>query len=414
MMLYMFTTNRANRLFFGSLIFGVILWLLIFLILPVNMSEEFHFKTFLFIVCNYVALVLGFVGFRFKPKESKKHFRSSILPILIGVLLLAFVLRWIDLFYVRELSFGLETKVNRVINEEMSYKSNIIFLLASVVKGAYFFPLILTLYKKNTKRIYVILSGLLMFLPIIEAILRGNRKPFFEIFLIVIIGLIASGRLKIGVKQVAISIIVFLGLMIISMIMVFDRESLAQNQDQFQLLDARYGEILQMKPELKEYILNENVNRNKRMAILSGMHFGQYITHGVFEFNHIVKNEDLPITYGAYSFNVAPKILNKLKIIEEIPLTNPSPRKYVYLTTFGGFFIDFRWFSLVIMFSLGIAQKYCFLRSSKNILYQPIVTYFLLLNFTFLILNYIRGAGAYPIVSILLLLFLVKLIPAKK
>lgn len=410
----MFTANRANRLFFGSLIFGVILWLLIFLILPVNISEQFHFKTFLFIACNYIALVIGFVGFRFKPKESKKHLGNLVLPILIGVLLLAFVLRWIDLFYVRELSFGFETKVNRVINEEMSYKSNIIFLLASVVKGAYFFPFIITLYKKNSKRIFLILSGLLMFLPVIEAVLRGNRKPFFEIFLIIIIGFIASGKLKIGMKQITISIIALLGLMIISMIMVFDRESLGQNQEQFKLIEARYGEILQMKPEMKEYILDENVNRNTRMALLSGMHFGQYTTHGVFEFNHIIKNENLPVTYGAYSFNIVPKIWNKLQITEKIPLTNPSPRKYVYLTTFGGFYIDFRWFSLIIMFSLGIAQKYCFIRSGENVLYQPIVTYFILLNFTFIILNYIRGAGTYPIVSILLLLFLVKLIPAKK
>ncbi len=33
------------------------------------------------------------------------------------------------------------------------------------------------------------------------------------------------------------------------------------------------------------------------------MQVGQYIAHGFFEFNHIIKNKDLAITYGAYNFS---------------------------------------------------------------------------------------------------------------
>lgn len=402
-------------LFFGSLFLGIVIWCVVFLLLPAEPVEPVKTKTVLFIVLSYLMLIFGFISFKFKTDQTVKYNfdPSKTLNLLLVIILVSHVLRWVDLFYLRELSFSNEWKFNRSLNDSNFNKSNLLFVVASILKSIYFFPFVISvMFKAKLKKFPVMLSYVCLLLPILEAILKGNRKPVIEIFIIVVITVFVFGKRKINASKVVIVTISFILLLTISMAMLFKRENLSNALDKVfyeKLLEGRYNDILKPKPETIAYFKDEKQQKVSKFYAITAMHTGQYLTHGVFEFNHIIDNDSIPITYGKYTFVTVPKFINKIQIFDKMEYSNPSPRAHVYLTTFGGFFIDFRWMTLIVMFFMGATEKYVYQKSKQYFIYTPILIYFLIINVFLLILNYMRGAGIYPIISFIFLLLILKL-----
>lgn len=406
---------KKYRGFFYSILFGLTIWLIAYALTPVTAIEELKAETFLFISACFLSLILGFVSFKFsvssntfKAKSINFYFNSLLL-----IIFLSFLFRWVDLFVYRELSFTYSPRQNRLINDVNINNSNLFFVILSIIKGAYFFPFVLARKLKfKTLNWQSIASSVLLLLPLLEAFLKGTRKPFFEVFLIVIITLLICNKNQFRVRNVVVLFCFTFLLMSISLFIVTDRDKdiLEADMDFFSnFLDSRYNELLRPNENIKAFLTTKNNNEFIRYYAFIGLQTGQYISHGVFEFNHIINDKDLPITKGKYTFSTIPKFINKIKLGKEIDIINPSPRQYVYLTAYGGLFIDFRWFAPIFIFIFGVFQKYVYQKSKAFIFYTPLLIYLLLINVFLFIINYISGSGIYPIVAFVILFSIFKL-----
>src|SRR5690606_9410833 len=137
-------------------------------------------------------IILGFISFNFNIEKPKHNINASkSLTILLIIIVISYIIRWIDLFYIRELSFNIASKENRLINDDNYSNSNLLFLIASITKSIYFFPIVLVLSSKvKQKGVLVFASYLVLLFPLVEALLKGTRKPFFEMFIILLFTLI--------------------------------------------------------------------------------------------------------------------------------------------------------------------------------------------------------------------------------
>lgn len=409
---------KKYRLFFGSIFLGIAIWFVLFAFLPVTVIEAIKTDTIVFIISSYLALILGFLCFRFnKSVETTHKFKiKPILKILLLIIVSSFVLRWIDLLFIRDLSFNNEFKVNRRINDLNYHRSNILFLMASIFKSLYFFPVVIVLASKFKRTHFLaILSYIVLLFPLIEATLKGTRKPVFEIFLIVLLFLVIYNRSKLNFKKIVVLISGFLVVITISLTILLKREKGHSDNSVFYstMLNSKYNDMLKPKPYVENFFNNESLPEVLKLYTLIFLQTGQYISHGVFEFNHIIDKQNLDTTKGSYTFVAIPKFINKTGLFNRIPYGNPSPRRYVYLTTFGGLYIDFRWATLIIMFLFGVLQKYVYQKSTQSFIYAPILIYFLIINVFLLVINYLRGAGIYPILSFLLMLLVFKILGSK-
>ncbi len=406
---------KSNYLFFGSIFLGLFIWLFAYAFLPVNPTEEIKTGTIVFIVANYLALIIGFSLFKFKtkhPVEVNLKNLNKFLTLLLVVIFVCYLLRWYDLFSIRDLSFNKSLKENRILNDYNYHKSNLILLFASVIKSAYFFPFVIAVsLKQKPKKIVLVFAYIALMLPFLEAALKGTRKPFFEIFIIILFSIILFKKRKINLKKIGIAIASFVLLLFISMSMLFKRESKNLGNDYFysQLLESRYNDMLSPKEGVKDYFYDKNNPEYLKFIGITALHIGQYLTHGAFEFNHIYNKKNLSIANGSYTFVAVPKLINKTGLVKKIEYPNPSPREYVYLTAFGGFYIDFRWFSVALMFLFGVFQKYVFNKSEQFIIWRPLTIFFLIINVFLLIINYLRGGGIYPIASLFLFFIFLKI-----
>jgi hypothetical protein len=409
---------KAYWLFFGSLCLGLLIWTLAYLLLPLVAVESLKTETILFVISCYLAIIVGFTSFNFSKRSKNKinYNTQKILKLLVLLVVISFLLRWYDLFVIRNLSFTNDLKFNRVLNEENFKNPQVLLILASILKSLYFFPFVICLKSKiRFPKAYIMGSYFILFFPLVEAILKGNRKPIFEIFFIIVITIIVYKGKRINLKKIGVGMLSVVFLMAISMLILFKREKLSKNVDDtfyMSLFEGRYNEILKPSDAAINYFRSNKHPKILKLFAMSGLHTGQYITHGIFEFNHIIDNDSLPVGYGVYNFSIFPKFLNKINFTSS-EIANPSPRGYVYLTQFGSFYLDFRWFTLVFMFLFGVIQKYIYQKSSQSFIYSPILMYFLIINVFLMILSYTRGAGIYILFAFLFLLLLIRIFEKK-
>jgi hypothetical protein len=313
---------------------------------------------------------------------------------------------------IRELSFKSSPKTNKLLSEINYQNSNIILMIASVIKGAYFFPFVMAIGIKSkiNKWLFIFCCFSLLY-PFLEAVLKGTRKPFLEVFLIIFISLIIYKRISFNVRSIIIAIISIFILFVITIATLYNRENKNKGLDYFysELLNSRYNDLLTPQKEVKDYFYDSTKSDYKKFLYISGMHFGQYLTHGVFEFNHIYNESNTPVYYGSHTFFTIPKLINEIELLNEIQYSNPPPREKVFLTLFGGLYLDFRWFSVFFMFLFGIFQKYIFYKSEHFIFSRPLIIYFLIINVFLLVINYLRGGGIYPIATFFLIVIILKI-----
>lgn len=395
------------QLFYTSLGLGIFLWLFIFMLTPVEVMEHLKVKTIFFVSLCYIFMLLGFGIVPIKKRTLKEGIvlkrKLYVFNLLAGIIVLSFILRWIDLFVFREVSFGLDPKSNRGINIRSFSKSYIFFIIPSILKSLYFFPFVLWIFDSfhNLRRKHLIISIIILGLPIVEAIVFGTRKPFMDILLIVVISLFTGGYLNFSLKKVVAFSGASLVVLIISMSILFQRESVGtENKEEFydRILSADYNLLLEPKESIVSFIKDSSRCQVSRMSALILLQTGQYFVHGLFEFNHII-DSDLSATKGAYTFYPIAKLIQKIEGKDIFEHSNPSPKKIVYLTTFGGFYIDFKWFSLIVFFVFGIIQKIAFREAKRDFFYLPIVIYFLIINVFLLSFNYLSGQGIYPFIA---------------
>jgi hypothetical protein len=319
---------------------------------------------------------------------------------------MSFIIRWIDLFIFRELSFDNAFKENRSLNSQNSFRSNLIFQLASVTKSLYFFPfVILTILKVKNKKNLLLAAYILLAFPIVEAFVFGTRKQLVELFLIIIITLSVSNKFTLNFKQVFAVSLSSIFLLTISAYILYDRErKISPQGENFynEILSSRYNDKVKPKGYVIDFFNSPDNPYIFKHYILSILQFGQYYVHGLFEFDHIISMKKPEISYGKHTFYTIPKFYNNLGLFKNVDLRNYTPREYVYITFFGGIYLDFRWLGLIFFSLFGLVQKYVYQKSKSNIIYYPLWIYLLMINVFLLSFNFLRGSGLYPFFGFLI------------
>ncbi|WP_282042239.1 hypothetical protein [Winogradskyella flava] len=396
------------RAFFGSISIGILVWIVSYIMTPVEPVEVVRPKTIYFIVSCYLSLILGFGVLKFKSNQKIKKIDPNYrLKLLLIFIIVCFVIRWVELFYFREVSFYNTMVENRVISY-LNNNSNIIFIIASLFKSLYFLPITFVIKNKNTSKLFAIIAFTLLLFPLIESTIYGNRKPFFESFFMLLIASFLYKTPKINVKNVLILVFSIFILLTISYSILLKREGEKKNvHDVYShIVEARYNDLLKPKDKIVEFIKDPKIPEIKKNYYLIALQTGQYISHGFFEFNHIMENQDLALAKGGYTFYPFLKFLRKLRLVDGYDNLNVSPRNHTYLTAFGGLYIDFRWAAVILFFLFGLFQRYVYDSSSSSIIHSALLVYVIIINIFLPIMNYIRGAGIYPIVGLILLIFI--------
>lgn len=393
-----------NQPFFISLFGGILAWLFIFGITPAEVTYSLAYETIGFVTLSYFFLILGYsIVPKFHANKSSVISKKLILYSIVFVFV-CFLIRFIDIFYFRGLRFLNSIYSNRMLATHG--KQNLIFIGASVFKSLYFVPLLLLLLSKIKSKKLLLASGLLFVLPLFEAVLRGSRSVFLISFLFFILILIVTKSITFSKKNIFIFGFSLLALFIISTQILMNREG-PKNKNPYGYLveKAIYNDFFKPKQYIIDYMNNPTVSSSKKKLSLSALQIGQYYTHGLFEFDYLVKHyqeKPFQMQYGKYSFYVFPKLTNHFNIthynLDKIHLA--SPRGYTFISFFGGMYIDFGWFALIIMFVLGAVQKIIYNKVQQaQYYYAPLLIFLLFINFFMLTFNFFKGTGTYTLIS---------------
>ncbi|MGB0357163.1 MAG: hypothetical protein ACPGC2_00395 [Flavobacteriaceae bacterium] len=395
-----------TSIFYTSLFLGIFVWTISIALVPASPLTPPLKETLLFFALSYLAVILGY---HFAPKS---HFRSgTIAPsinsirIVTHIVLCAFLIRFIDLFYYRGMSIFNTVFQNRALVQTPLYFYEIPFKLASILKACYFVPLILVLTAKKSISIRTsFLSKLTFALPLIEALLLGSRKTIFEmaILLFIILVIYSKASLK---KWIIICVSVACASLSFTTYILKQRVTIeyASERGRNELMTSRYNDLLPLNESFKNHLINETKNDFEFNLKLIVAHYGQYINHGLFELDNIFKSKNsFDYALGRHTFS---QLMKPLSLD-----ANANPRRYTYVTFFGALFLDFGWWSLVFFIIFGGYQKRVFTGGDKNLLDRAILPYIVMINISIPVMCAIRGSGLYPFLGTFFLYFVVKLI----
>ena len=399
--------KHRNMLFLKSICIGILIWCSFYIFTPVNVINPLSSEAIWFILLNYITLILGYflTDLLFKKKThsntiSKKS--EEFIYVVIGLLLFSFVTRYIDLFFIREVSFFNSISTNKY-NLAQEDKFSITLGLLSVFRFLYFVPYLLYVVEKRSNKILFFLCLLLFLIPIIEGILRGSRRLIFEpIGILITIICIYNFSKLLTKKTILITVLGVVFAVFISNFIL--KERIQQNQKKEfleKIYIAPYNDLLPLKLETKEFLI-QNKNFWIGNFTFTLLHASQYILHGVYEFDHLQKTAPFK-RKGMYNGFIVVKLLNKLNLTN-IPLeslTNPT-RRVTYITFFGGLYLDFGWFSLFAMLFLGAIQKFLFHYCRLNHYLKPLLIAIVFSNVFLLVFNFLR-AGMFVFIFIYLL-----------
>lgn len=168
---------------------------------------------------------------------------------------------------------------------------------------------------------------------------------------------------------------------------------------------APYNDLLPLKSETQEFLLQNNSSWIGK-ATFTLVHIGQYMLHGVYEFDYLYKLNPVK-RKGMYNGFIIVKLLNKLNLsnISLDFLTNPTKR-VTYITFFGGLYLDFGWFSLIIMLFFGAFQKVIFQYSYHIRYLKPLLIVLVFSNAFLLVFNFLRAGLIVFFLIYLMFLFL--------
>lgn len=397
--------------FFVSLFGGVFIWFFIFILFPAKIISPFGKESFWFIFLSYVSLILGYLFFP-NTKTHNKGFviiSKRFIYIIIGTTVMSYLFRYIDLFIFRKVSFSNDVWQNRALLAET--KPNFIFTLSAILMHLYFIPIIFVLKNKITGKIISMISLLLFLLPFIEGFIRGSRNAFFTPVILLLIILLYFKKIFFTRKHILLIIFTITILFTIATSIIMQREA-GETDDNYSSLttDFYLNEFLEPSPVLFELIHSTNNNSIKKMMV-SGFQIAQYYVHGVFEFDNLVKyyqKTPMKHQYGKFTFSIINKFTNKYEFtdsnLKEVQLMNP--RGSTFITFFGGLYVDFGWFGLIMIFLYGCFQKRIVDKITfGNNSYLPLFFFFLFCNFFMLTFNFLKGTGTYILVVCFAIVF---------
>lgn len=412
--------NKSSHFpFLISVFGGVFVWLFIFILFPAKVVTPFAKESFWFILLSYCCLIFGYcIVPKLKPKtKSLSIINKRFVYAIVIITIISFLVRYIDLFIFRKVSFFNGVWKNRALIVET--KPNFIFIIASILKQLYFIPIVFLFAEKIKDKKLVIISMLLFLLPFAEGYIRGSRNSFFMPIILLFITLLYFKKIRLNKKHTIIIILIISILFTIATSIIMQREA-SKTDENYTSLTTNFflNKFLKPNPAIFENI-HSTENATIKKIKVSSFQIAQYYVHGVFEFDNLIKHyqkEVIQHQYGKYTFSIINRFTNKYGLtktnLEDVQLMNP--RGITFITFFGGLYIDFGWLGLFIMILYGGFQRFLVNNTQvKNDYYLPLLIFFLFCNFFMLTFNFIKSTGTSIIVVCLIVIFTVTLLQRK-
>lgn len=391
-----FLKNYDNA-FIVSIVLGYAIWLGFYLIIPIQ-TQELSLETKSFIGCSILSLALGYFSINKNSISGNKSKQINYFLIIAVLAALGLIFRYFDLFYFRQLSFNNNFYTNKQLSIDMVPNSNLLILLLAALRILSPIPILYLILNKSKSKVYWLIAIIIIAISTIEIFLFGTRKPIFHLLVLMLLAFIYSYRykIKLNLKFFIITFVSLFSLAIFSYVILNRRlnEKQQTNNKLIDVVNSRYNDFVKIQDyKIEEF--EKHPNSFFTNAQILFIHTGQYVVHGFYELDYIVKN-NLPHAKGVYSFKPIFKLTNRLNITNTNLNTDSShPRRFVYTSFFGSFFIDFGWFALIPMFLFGAFQKIIFHFSQQNTITKVFFIFLLSVNISMPIFNILSGSGIY-------------------
>ncbi len=390
---------------------GFLLWLLFYLLTPLNVKYQFSFIPIFYIISCYFAMYLGYRLTKTKTPtdsvnltENQKNILYKILYVTIAIALFGLFLKLFDKFVLRQTSFSNSMSENRILLSETG--PSILSIFSAITNPFSFIPLFICYQLKVKNKYLLIFCMLLFFSAALEFLVLGSRSGLFILIILFVMVITYFKVIKISLGKAVLAASILFFLAIYSVNLFIDRTNDFTKSDKRSvkhiLSVANYNFTIEPTEGLKENIINDE-NSITQALKLGGINFLQYYLHGAYEFNYLYNEYEGEHHYGAFTFNTFAKFLN-ITLGTNIDLqkiqTSP-PRTGIYTTFFGPIYMDFGWLSFVFMFMFGWIQKFVYNKTlTGKSQYLPLLFYFLIINFFMPVINFIISAqGLYIIIA---------------
>jgi len=403
---YLFSPNKVA-------IYGVFLFLFFLLISPVNLTVEFNYEAFFYILFCYILFFLGSFLANFGIKMwPKRNYRLKVLLYQIWMMAacIAFVgvlLRIYSRFVLRGYDISLSAMSNREILELAG--SSVTSIPAAVLYPFSYIPIFIWLAMPKARRTYFGLFVSLSFFsyPIIDSMLVHSRNIILISFMMLGFFVFLFSRHRFYFKQwflIFSSILICISIFLLVFLYFFESrlESMHLNV-MYSIHNSVYAFTAQPNSWVVDLISLGGFSGSLAFLYLN---LSQYYISGVFEFFYMyeyLQGYEVINSWGGNMFFPVYKLYlyfsssadDPLKYIYEI-----QPRTGIYLSFFGPLYVDFGWFGLIFMFVFGWgAQKIYLSVKNLNILLIPLYFYVLLIVLFFPVLNFIQSAQGLYVIS---------------
>lgn len=396
---------------------GIIFWVVIWLVSPLQSINPVTLSSMLFIVFCYVGYFAGclFAGRFLGGGVTHIHRWNNILNLkavavstVLGII--GMVLRYYDRTVIRGVEYGQNSaEVREALTNASASGWGII---GSILLPFCFLPLLYILAAKwDRKYIPVLMASLLVFsLPMIESLAQLSRSIMLMTVFMVFVATVClkfDGN-PVNRRLLGASFISAVALLVISSAIFSVR--LSDNGVAFEdsVIDSVYAVNIGPTPEAVDNLVNGStlVTQFYRAVLPNSM----YYLSGGYEFSLLWERPDKQeFGYGAYMFSPFAKVFNLVLDLKGPGLDEETLayRTGVFNTFFGPVWIDFGWVAPLFCMAFGfIATTLGDQARSGNFATAPLYFYSVVIAFYMPVLNFISsGYGLFVITAFAIFAF---------
>lgn len=394
-------------LFWGWVVFGVILT-----VAPLEIRVSISLSAILFLVLCFLSFWLGSVlansvklrgqygAYRLGPARETRLFYIFAALGLFGVLF-----RLIDRYVIRGAG-GLSAIEAREALIDTSTSTLGLF-------GAVFFPFCfipLMMYfgspRMGSSRLRLLIAFALAAVPALDALTVLSRSLLIVLMAMLYFA-VSLGPLRGRLLSARIAIPSFIGVLLlgwISSIAFASRLDQMQIDLLYSILNSAYAHTVVPNYAAQDIMTGGGDFAN---AVSGTIPLAQYYVHGVFEFELLWnRSDDQVFSWGALLLGPYVKVMSILGLVEQPDVFELFPRVGTFTTFYGPLWVDFGWFSLLIMGVFGfIARLLGRLTALGDIGAFPLYVYICVILFFAPVVNFAISAQGMYLINAFLIFF---------
>lgn len=400
------------------LFIGIGVYLLVFLLSPLDALVSLELGSVAFIALTTFALVLGSRSadfFRVSPMRREVRVKQLVriekrlFWTVVAAGLLGNVLRLIDKYMLRGVGSLTGMDAREVLLEQSATPLS---LVGGILYPFGYLPIFILLGSRVMPRTRwkVVLAAFIYLIPALDALTLFSRSLMLVSLAMVYFGLsLALYRGRVLPRQLLVP--AFMGV-----VAVFSMSFLAFSW-RLEQMSLDVMDSVMMSGYAHTVIPDQTV----QAMIASGSSLGgltvgilpitQYYVHGLLEFQILWDGNDTQtFSYGALLFAPYVKFLSMFGLAHAPDLTELFPRVGVFTSFWGPLWVDFGWLSLPVMFLFGFVSRMVAKAARRqDVGAIPLYTYFCVILFFMPVVNFaISAHGMYVINCFALFWFLTR------